>query len=441
MSTTTTVKDETTTATQVLSFDNIDSIEPNTDYAKPHKNKHKRQRRTYNATNDLDYTITNKIKDKQQQYISKDINQLIVTQETHKNNKPNNYDDNDIKKIKSKKLQNILKYDKQRNIESTHSNAIHDTFMLPGSNGYIETNNDIIQTWQLKQSDIYDNLDMRTQNKRYNIDNLEYGSYIIRYTRNGRYMLLCGQLGHISIIDTHNYKLIHEFVLDNNEYIYDSCYLHNHSMYAVSQRKYVYIYDNNGLELHCLQNHLNTRQIQYLPYHFLLSSIGVNGILKYQDISTGQFIIEHKTKKGDCNLMKQNRNNAIIHCGHNNGEVTLWSPNMSQSLVNIYTHRSRVTALDITLDGHYMVTSGLDQQVKIWDLRTYKCVNSYFSRSVVNTMQLSDNNILALGYGTHVETWKDICSNNKQQSPYLTNKYPGHVINVCVILLLYVNYN
>ena len=58
--------------------------------------------------------------------------------------------------------------------------------------------------------------------------------------------------------------------------------------------------------------------------------------------------------------MCQNPRNAVLHLGHHNGTVTLWTPNLSTPVVKMFTHPGAVTALAVDSAGLYMVSAGLD---------------------------------------------------------------------------------
>jgi U3 small nucleolar RNA-associated protein 7 len=124
-------------------------------------------------------------------------------------------------------------------------------------------------------------------------------------------------------------------------------------MFAVAQKKYVHIYDSVGIELHCLTKHLEVNKLAFLPFHWLLASIGSltfsytqsqgnAGYLRYQDTSTGKAVAEIRTGLGRCDVMQQNPHNAIIHLGHSNGHVTLYTPNMQKPVVKMWCHRGPV---------------------------------------------------------------------------------------------------
>ena len=57
----------------------------------------------------------------------------------------------------------------------------------------------------------------------------------------------------------------------------DVCFLHNELFFAAAQKKYVYIYDKRGIEVHCLKDHLEPNKLEFLPHHFLLCSVGDSG--------------------------------------------------------------------------------------------------------------------------------------------------------------------
>lgn len=278
------------------------------------------------------------------------------------------------------------------------------------------------RTFKFRQSDIVKHVDSLSAEKAFSLQLDTFGPYDFNYTRNGRHLLLGGRKGHLATFDWRTAKLGCEFHV--KETVRDVQWLHNEMMFAVAQKKYVYIYDHTGMEIHCMQNHIDVNRMEFLPYHFLLATVGGAGYLRYHDTSTGNLVAELRTRLGSCDTMVQNPNNAIMHLGHTNGTVTLWSPNMTQPLVKMLCHKGPVNAIAIDQRGHYMATSGLDGKLRIWDNRTYKPLQEYYTPTPVTCLNISQRGLLAAGHGPRVSIFKDAltCSN---PVPYMTHLEPS----------------
>ncbi|KAJ3236049.1 Small subunit (SSU) processome component [Chytriomyces hyalinus] len=324
------------------------------------------------------------------------------------------------KDIADKKARTLLRKTEKKYTDAVQR-ATQSELLLTEEAGYIEAEG-MERTYKFSQTAIKQNVDVNTQNKAFDLKLNEFGPYALDYTRNGKFLLVGGRKGHVATFDWKSKKLGCELHL--KETVRDVQWLHNETMFAVAQKINTYIYDQTGMEIHCLKKFVEINKLQFLPYHFLLAGVGKSGFLRYQDTSTGQIVAEHRTKLGDCNVMAQNPYNAIINLGHANGTVTLWSPSMSEPLVKMLCHKGPVKAVAVDNGGYYMATSGLDGQLKVWDIRSYKPVHEYYTPTPASELTISQLGLLGVGYGPNVAVWKNAFK-DKQTSPYLTHLLPS----------------
>ena len=207
-----------------------------------------------------------------------------------------------------------------------------------------------------------------------------------------------GEKGNISMLDWKEKNLILDFNVESK--INEIKFLQNDSMFAVGQNDHLYIYDNQGIELHSLDFIPSPLFLEYLPYHFLLVSALKNNTIKYLDISLGQIVAESKTKSGIISCLAQNPFNEVIISGHSNGLIQMWTPNYgSTPVVKIFVHSSGINSCCVDLEGNYLTTVGNDTKMKIWDLRnSYKSVYEYYNPNPATCVTISQKGLLAVSY-------------------------------------------
>lgn len=321
-----------------------------------------------------------------------------------------------VHRREAKRLRNAMDAADAREILDAHSP------------GFVEAENDMERTVQLTQAQLRsEHLDSGAARNVYDLELAECAPYGMRYDRSGRYALLAsrGRRGHVSVVDQHTMAIKSEFYV--NESVRDATFLHNGTMMAVSQERNVFVYDEDGVEVHRLDGHRRVSGMEFLPYHWLLATVGNTGVLQYQDTSTGNLVSQHRTKMGPCGAICQNPFNSVVGLGHANGTVTLWSPSSSEYLVKVLCHRgSPVTSMAVDRSGRYMATGGGDSKVKIFDLRTYKEVHGYGTYGGAPTcLDISQTGVLGVGHGCHTTFWRPEALKVKAKEPYMKHQLSG----------------
>ncbi|KAM5146675.1 WD repeat-containing protein 46 [Mantella aurantiaca] len=321
-----------------------------------------------------------------------------------------------------------MQYEESK-VEMAISQAARHDLLLAEESGYLEGDKGE-DTCTITQQDIADAVDITSAAKHFDLFLNQFGPYRINYSRNGRNLLLAGQRGHIASLDWQTKKLGCE--MNVMETVSDVRWLHTHTMFAVAQRKWLYVYDSQGVELHCIKKFNDVLRMEFLPYHFLLATSSATSFLQYLDISVGKEVAAINCKAGRLGVMCQNPQNAIVHLGHYNGTVSLWSPSVKEPLVKMLCHRGAVRALSVDKTGMYMATSGLDRKLTIFDLRTYKPLMSCGIPLGASNLCHSQKGLLALTTGNIVQLYKDTHI-TAPKSPYmcLSVKAPIQGLQFC----------
>ena len=172
--------------------------------------------------------------------------------------------------IKDRKLRGKLKA-LENKYKDASLKAKDAEILLENDSGFLEPEGELEKTYKVRQDDILPDVAVETAKKGFELKLEDLGPYLVDYTRNGRGLMLAGRKGHVASMDWRKGSLKTELQL--GETVRDARWLHNDQYFAVAQKQYVYIYDQAGVELHCLKKHIEVTHMEFLPYHFLLATI------------------------------------------------------------------------------------------------------------------------------------------------------------------------
>ncbi|KAG0459575.1 hypothetical protein HPP92_022703 [Vanilla planifolia] len=329
--------------------------------------------------------------------------------------------------IRDKKLKGQL-LDKEKLYGQTAKAAAKaEKWLMPTEVGYLEAEG-LEKTWRFKQETILQEVDIISSRKPFDMILPDLGPYKLEYSLGGRYMLVGGRKGHLALIDVLTMRLIKEFQV--RETVRDVVFLHSEQFFAVAQKKYLYIYDRHGTEIHCLKEHGVPLKLQFLDKHFLLASVNKFSQLHYQDVSTGEIVGNYRTGLGRTDVMQMNPYNSVIGLGHSGGKVTMWKPTSSNPLVTMLCHHGPVTCVSFHNSGYLMATAGMDRKIKLWDLRKFEALRTYSCSA--QSLHFSQNGLLAMSNGSRINIWRDSVGNHDYERYMAHSMVKGYQVGkVC----------
>lgn len=254
----------------------------------------------------------------------------------------------------------------------------------------------------------------------------------VRYSRSGKSVLIASERGHVAVSNWRSAGLRCELFL--NETVRDALFLHDDAFFAVAQRKAVYIYDASGIEVHNLRNHPDPGSLAFLPHHLLLASASCASSTRsriiYTDTSTGEEVANHdfgarKLDVTPVSSLRHNATNGVLHAGHANGVVTLWSPTVGTPLARLFAQPGGVRDLVVDPSRNAMVTLGHDGLAKTWDLRTFRALSEHRVMPLATGLAISQRSQLAVCGAASVQIWRPGDLANPAGKAYLSTRLHG----------------
>lgn len=325
-------------------------------------------------------------------------------------------DDMNEKDIKIPQIRNkIIKH--RNDIVSAAKSATKSELLHTVERGFIKSDHYVTQR-EIKKA-----IPVSVASKAFDMK-FSHGPYCINVDLAGKYVIYGGD-GEYGAFNMFSGAKIGESVLSGD--IRSCCFLHNETQAAFATSKNLYISSTSKdfTLLHDIQEARNAFAVTFLHKFFNVVSVTRNNRLVYIDVTNGKINANFYTKHPPTSMC-QNKSNGVIALGHDNGQISLWTPNQNEAVVQLYRHPSRVNAVDIDLAGNYLAAGHGDGNLQIWDLRSMKRIQQNQSNYPgITDVRFSATGVLGVSRNNYFELYQTF----QDRRAYLKHKFSSKINN------------
>ena len=124
-------------------------------------------------------------------------------------------------------------------------------------------------------------------------------------------------------------------------------------------------------------------KIKFYPDLNYVISSSLDGFIHIHDINGLSYKSGSKTfnlhQKGINSFVYSNRHRFIASCGEER-HIIMWDPFTLGALSYLNGHNTSVQDLTINEDRSHLISLGTDKVVKIWDIKTYACIQTIIDK-------------------------------------------------------------
>ena len=104
-----------------------------------------------------------------------------------------------------------------------------------------------------------------------------------------------------------------------------------------------------------------------------LISVSADRTLKIWEVNNGK-VFKNFAFSSAPHAIDVSSNDTYFASGHKNGDIRIWSLTDPKEIHKIRVHQDQITSLKFSRDGHEIITSSKDHEIKITEIRTLQTV-------------------------------------------------------------------